>query len=415
MTPTVAAGVEHAVAGPEEAPAVVFMHGIGGDWSNWLPQLDAFGDRYRCISWTMPGYGESAPTEPAAEPMTWPALADSLAVLLDHYDIERATLVGLSMGGMVAQQFAVDHPTRVDDLVLVATSPSFGRASSDFAEKYLASRYEPLDAGKTPADLAPGVVENLVGPDPAPGTAENCIASMSRITVPAYRRALVCLTTWAFDDQLHRIAARTLCVAGADDKTAPVASLQRLADGIAGADLEVIESCGHLVNLERPTEFNELLGAFLDAGVPSFWQRCVAAGAVPTSTPQPDAWAFGDSPELADELIALVLEGRKRATAGSVAEYEAEGERLPRVGDFEITLDGAGRPRAVLRLTDVRIGPLRSVDDQFAYDEGEGDRTRDSWLADHSRFFSRVLPPLGVEFDLDMATIFQRFDVVYQE
>ena len=149
--------------------------------------------------------------------------------------------------------------------------------------------------------------------------------------------------------------------------------------------------------------------------IADFWQRFLATTGRPPDTPQPGAWPFGDSVELADELLALVLEGVKRATAGSVAEYEADGDALPRVGDFEIALDGSMHPRAVLQFTDVRVGPLSSVDDRFAYDEGEGDRSRQYWLEAHTAFFQRLLPTLGIEFDPDMATVFQRFDVPYQE
>lgn len=149
--------------------------------------------------------------------------------------------------------------------------------------------------------------------------------------------------------------------------------------------------------------------------VSGFWQRYLDAVDLPAETPQPPAWPFGDSVELADELIGLVLDGTKRATAGSVAEYEAEGEPLPQVGDLEIALDGGMRPRAVLQLTEVRVGPLSSVDDQFAHDEGEGDRSRSYWLEAHTEFFGRFLPEQGIEFEPDMATIFQRFDVPYQE
>ncbi len=149
--------------------------------------------------------------------------------------------------------------------------------------------------------------------------------------------------------------------------------------------------------------------------VADFWQRFLVVSGRPSATLQPEAWPFGDSVELADKLIGLVLDGTKRATAGTVAEYEAEGEQLPQVGDLEIATDGQMRPRAVLRFTDVRLGPLSSVDDQFAYDEGEGDRTRSYWLEAHTSFFSRTLPTLGIGFDPEMATIFQRFDVLYQE
>ena len=124
---------------------------------------------------------------------------------------------------------------------------------------------------------------------------------------------------------------------------------------------------------------------------------------------------FGDSAELADELLDLVLHGPKRATAGSVAAFEQEGEPLPTVGDLWIAADASGRPRAVLRTTEVRTGPLSTVDDAFAWDEGEGDRSRATWLKDHEAFFRRQLPTLGIEFDPDMQTVFERFEVVYVE
>jgi len=253
--------IEHTIVRDDTntGDTLLFLHGLGGDHTNWKPQLDAFGQQHRCISWTMPGYGASTPLDP----MTWPTLADAAVSLLDDYGVARASLIGLSMGGMVAQQFAVDHADRLDRLVLVATSPSFGRPGSDFKEKYLAARYEPLDRGETPADLAPKVVEGLLGPDPHPDARANCIASMSNITTDAYRRALECLVTWAFDDQLHRITAPTMCIAGEEDRTAPVSSVQRMADGIAGARLDVIAAAGHLVNLDKPDEFNSLLTDFL--------------------------------------------------------------------------------------------------------------------------------------------------------
>ncbi len=69
----------------------------------------------------------------------------------------------------------------------------------------------------------------------------------------------------------------------------------------------------------------------------------------------------------------------------------------------------------MLRTTEVRVGPLSSVDDAFAWDEGEGDRTRASWFAGHEAFFRRYLPTIGIEFDPQMPTVFERFDVVYTE
>jgi uncharacterized protein YhfF len=150
--------------------------------------------------------------------------------------------------------------------------------------------------------------------------------------------------------------------------------------------------------------------------VVEFWSRCSAAGLVAADSPLPAIIEpFGDSAELADELLDLIIYGPKRATAASYDEAMLEEESLPVVGELSIVTDGAGRARALLRTTDVRVGPLSSVDKQFAWDEGEDDRTRDSWLRVHHEFFRRYLPTVGLMFDDDMPTVFERFELLHAE
>lgn len=145
------------------------------------------------------------------------------------------------------------------------------------------------------------------------------------------------------------------------------------------------------------------------------WARLRAAGHAPCDATLSAADYFGDSVELADELLGLIVHGPKRATASAYDEYLATGDAIPFVGMYSIALDGRGRPTALLRTSDVRIGPLSSVDDRFAWDEGEGDRTRSSWLADHHEFFRRYLPTIGLEFSPEMPTVFERFELVVTE
>jgi uncharacterized protein YhfF len=125
----------------------------------------------------------------------------------------------------------------------------------------------------------------------------------------------------------------------------------------------------------------------------------------------PPAWAFGDSPAEADELLRLVLDGTKTATASALWDYEAEGEGLPEVGSLSILLDGRGHPRALITTTDVEVVPFDEVDDEHAHLEGEGDRTLDHWRAAHERFF-RTTSSRG--FEPDMPVVLERFQVVYQ-
>lgn len=122
---------------------------------------------------------------------------------------------------------------------------------------------------------------------------------------------------------------------------------------------------------------------------------------------------FGDSVELADELLALVIEGRKRATAELVEEFVVNGDPLPRIGSHWIACDGRGQPRVVLRTTELRLGTIASADESFAWDEGEDDRSLESWLTGHRRYWTRTCAARGATFSDDDEVVFERFTVVW--
>jgi uncharacterized protein YhfF len=126
-----------------------------------------------------------------------------------------------------------------------------------------------------------------------------------------------------------------------------------------------------------------------------------------------DVVAFGDGPEMATELAELTVAGIKRATAGLVRQFGPDGEAPPVVGGHVVLLDGANRPRAIWRTTEVRIGPLDSVDERFAWDEGERERTREWWLSAHRRFFARRAAARGFEMHDEIETMFERFTIVW--
>ncbi|NLE52238.1 MAG: ASCH domain-containing protein [Chloroflexi bacterium] len=153
-----------------------------------------------------------------------------------------------------------------------------------------------------------------------------------------------------------------------------------------------------------------------DPVVDAFWERYLAS--LPPEAPQPEsysAWGFGDSPEMADELGALVYEGVKTATCGLLYEYEAEGEPIPQVGDLSVITSGDGAPLCIIETTEVNVQPFNTVDAQFAYDEGEGDRSYENWRQGHLRFFTRACKELGCTFDESMPVVAERFRVVYRE
>ena len=146
----------------------------------------------------------------------------------------------------------------------------------------------------------------------------------------------------------------------------------------------------------------------------AMWRE-YAAGRPQPVPPEEEAVVeqFGDHAVLADELLALVLAGTKRATAGLVTDFAHEAEPLPRIGGHWVACDSAGRPRAILRTTELRLGPLHSVDDAFAWDEGENDRTRASWLAGHLAYFTRTQHARGEVWSDELEVVFERFRVVW--
>lgn len=122
---------------------------------------------------------------------------------------------------------------------------------------------------------------------------------------------------------------------------------------------------------------------------------------------------FGDSRGLANELLSLVLDGRKRATAELVADFLERGDQVPRIGSHWIACDGDGVPRIIIRSTELRLGPFTSVDPAFAAAEGEDDGTLESWQREHRRYWTRVSAARGGTWSEEDEIVFERFTVVW--
>ena len=126
----------------------------------------------------------------------------------------------------------------------------------------------------------------------------------------------------------------------------------------------------------------------------------------------PPAWAFGGTPEQADDLLALVLDGTKTATAGAQWDYDHEDEPLPRVGDLSIILDGADHPRVLIETMSVQVVPFDEVDAEHARLEGEGDLSLEFWRTVHQRFFTEFATH-DHAFSPQMPVVLERFRVLY--
>ena len=127
--------------------------------------------------------------------------------------------------------------------------------------------------------------------------------------------------------------------------------------------------------------------------------------------PQPGS--FGDSPELSEALIALVIAGKKTASTGTLEGWAAAGAKLPNPGEHEIPLSWDSRPLCILETTQLEVIPFCDVTAEFAAMEGEGDLSLEWWRAAHERYFRREGERLGYDFRVDMPVVCQRFKVVW--
>ena len=148
----------------------------------------------------------------------------------------------------------------------------------------------------------------------------------------------------------------------------------------------------------------------------NYWQKFLST--LPADSPYraktyvPEGW--GDSPEMADELGALIAAGTKTATCSALWEWEAEGESIPEAGTVTIVLNGRGEPLCIVETVEVTVRKYNEVDTEFAREEGEGDLSLEYWREAHQYFFSRSLPKIDKEFSEEMPLVCERFRLSYK-
>lgn len=139
------------------------------------------------------------------------------------------------------------------------------------------------------------------------------------------------------------------------------------------------------------------------------WRRFADETGLAPETPY-ESWAFGDT---ADELAALVLSGKKTATASLYELYALDGEELPRAGEYSVILDSAGEAVCVLRTTRVYVARFDAVTAQHAAREGEGDGSLAHWRAVHERFFTQELAEYGLAFSPELNVVCEEFALLF--
>ena len=236
---------------------VLFLHGLGGCWRDWEPRLNTISSEYRCVVPEHRGHGRS--DRPLGR-YSVARFASDAAALCEVLGISHTYVVGLSMGGMIGQTLATDHPELVEALVLADTT---SHVAADAAEALRAAVPLIREEGMALVQsFAEATAASGTSASPSP-LLRNNVRESSGNDPWAYASSLLALIEHQAPEGLHHMKVPTLVVRGEHDGLAGQDGAQELADAIPGAELEVIEGAGHLSNLDQPERFDRLVTEFL--------------------------------------------------------------------------------------------------------------------------------------------------------
>jgi 3-oxoadipate enol-lactonase len=253
-------GIEtyYEIHGKQGAPWLAFSHSLACNTRMWDAQIEAFKDRFRILAYDTRGHGKSSAP---AGPYTLEAMADDLRALASHLDIQRLHFVGLSMGGMIGQTFAIKYPGIFSTLTLADTTSRYpAEAAPLWQDRIRTAESKGMQPLVQPTlerwftepfrKNNPDVVRNIataISTTPVAGYA-GCCAAIPKINVTA---------------RLKEIKCPVLVICGEQDPGTPPAMAREIQANTPGSKLVMIPQAAHLSNLEQPEAFNRALEAFL--------------------------------------------------------------------------------------------------------------------------------------------------------
>jgi len=238
--------------------ALVFIHGLGSSCQDWNFQTEFFSKKYQVIAFDVRGHGQ---TDKPRGPYNVPMFSADLAGLLKNLDVRDAHIVGLSMGGWIAFQFAVDFPELVKSLTIVNSWADM--RPKNFQDRWMLFRrnviFRLFSMRKIGETLAEGL---FIKPEQAE-LRQSFVESWAENHKPSYLAAMAAAKGWSVADKLDEITCPTLVISADEDYT-PIEAKQNYVDKISNARLAVIDDSRHATPVEKPDVFNAVLSAFLE-------------------------------------------------------------------------------------------------------------------------------------------------------
>lgn len=247
--------------GPEEGPVVCFVHSLASDSGMWAEQIPALLEGgYRVLRMDIRGHGGSDAPKP---PYTMKELGDDVAALLNALGIDKMHFVGLSIGGMIGQGFALEHPGKLHSLVVCDALPG----SPPNAKELWAPRINAVTEVKSLAPVAGGTIERWLSAEfkqKNPSRWQQIYDTIVGTKPEGFVGCANAITDFNFTDRLPSIKAPTLVICGANDPGAPPAANKQIASAIPGGRYEEVPDALHFPNVEQPAAFNRIIRGWLD-------------------------------------------------------------------------------------------------------------------------------------------------------
>ena len=237
---------------------LVLLHGFLCDSRCWRGQLEGLSDQFNVIAWDAPGAGSSSDPR---DPFTFTDWSHCLAKFLDAIDVPEAHFVGLSWGGVLAQEFYRRCPSRVSRLILADTYAGWrGSLAAPDVEQRL-QRCE-RDSYLSPEEFVSRWVPEMFTSAASPGLLAEMSAIFADFHPYGFRLMARSLADADTTDVLPRLGSRTLVLWGEQDRRSPLSIAEQLRNAIPGSELQVIPRAGHVSNMEQPEAFNSRVRAF---------------------------------------------------------------------------------------------------------------------------------------------------------
>ncbi len=245
-----------------KGPPLIFLHGIGGNSSNWEEQQIFFSKEYTTIAWDARGYGHS---EDYDGPLNFSDFGKDLEILLDVLNIKKAHFVGLSMGARILMDFFSVYRKRVATLTLCDCYYSFDKnfLNPSKRKKYIEIRQKPLLEGKTLMDIAPKIIKSLVSPSCSENVKKKIYNSLSQIRSESYLKTIKEAVNYDVTKGLSNFNVPVQLIFGEHDVLTPPSLGELMKEKIINSSLDIIPNAGHLSNMEKPITFNKILLNFL--------------------------------------------------------------------------------------------------------------------------------------------------------